>query len=285
MLEILHGQITDIVGQEPVRFQRLSGGCICDVYRVYFPDYSSMVAKVADGTGTTLGVEGYMLRYLREHSTLPVPEVYHSSDTLLLMEFIEGTSDLDDKAEEHAAELLADLHSIRGEAFGLERDTLIGGLPQPNRQTDRWIPYFREQRLLYMGREAERVGCLPSSMVSRLETFAERLDHWLLEPECPALIHGDMWTTNILAKDGKITGFIDPAVYYAHPEIELAFSTLFGTFGQSFFRRYHELRPIEDGFFEERRDTYNLYPLLTHVRLFGGGYVGMVDMTLRKFGY
>ena len=70
----------------------------------------------------------------------------------------------------------------------------------------------------------------------------------------------------------------------ADAEIELAFSTLFGTFGDAFFSRYAEIRPIAPGFFEERRDLYNLYPLLVHVRLFGGSYVAQVERTLTKFG-
>jgi fructosamine-3-kinase len=284
MIEIIKGQISDILRTTPRKFERLSAGCIGEVYRVELGDGRSIVAKVADGTGATLAVEGYMLRYLREYSQLPVPEVYHSADTLLLMEFIEGESELDAGAQEHAAELLAGLHGVRGQAFGLERDTVIGGLHQPNPAYEKWIPFFCEQRLLYMGHEAARVGRLPVTILTRLEQFAAQLERWLIEPEYPSLIHGDMWTTNILALDRQITGFIDPAIYYAHPEVELAFSTLFGTFGQPFFTRYHQLRPIAPGFFEERRDIYNLYPLLVHVRLFGGGYVGAVDQILRKYG-
>ena len=94
-----------------------------------------------------------------------------------------------------------------------------------------------------------------------------------------------MWGGNVLVKGGRIAGFVDPAIYYADPEIELAFSTLFSTFGDAFFARYAELRPLRPGFFEERCDIYNLYPLLVHVRLFGGGYVGSVSGTLSRFGY
>lgn len=278
-------RIESALGVHPTASRALSGGCIGEVYRVDLDDGRSIVAKVGDGQGVSLDIEGRMLRYLAEHSRLPVPEVLYSSDTLLLMAFVEGDSLLNDAAQHHAAELLADLHSIRGETFGLDWDTLIGGLPQPNSPTASWLDFFRDHRLLYMGKEAARVGQLPASFLPRLEKYGARLDRWLSEPEHPSLIHGDMWTTNILAAGGRITGFLDPAIYYAHPEIELAFSTLFNTFGAAFFRRYQELRPIAPGFFEERRDIYNLYPLLVHVRLFGGGYVGSVDRILRRFGY
>jgi len=199
--------------------------------------------------------------------------VLHASPGLLAMEMLPGTSQFSPKAEEHAAELLEALHGVRGPAFGFEVDTLIGGLPQPNPWTASWTDFFRDQRLLYMAAEARRAGNLPAGTHQRLEALAARLEGLIAPPRAPALLHGDVWTTNVLARGDQITGFLDPAVYYGHPEIELAFITLFNTFGDAFFRRYHELRPIEDGFFERRRDLYNLYPLLLHVRLFCSGYV------------
>ena len=86
-------------------------------------------------------------------------------------------------------------------------------------------------------------------------------------------------------REDRIAGFVDPAIYYADAEIELAFSTLFATFSDAFFSRYGEIRPIKPGFFEERCDIYNLYPLLVHTRLFGGHYAGSVERTLKRFGY
>jgi len=278
-------QIEQITGEAVVRVQALHGGCIGEVYRVQLANNQSIVAKVASGKSGTLDIEGYMLRYLVENSRLPVPEVIYSSDALLLMSFIEGGSRLGLHEQQHAAELLADLHSISAEQFGLERDTLIGPLHQPNPRTDKWLPFFTEQRLLYMGRTALDAGRLPRNIMIRLEAFCSKLDQWIQEPEQPSLVHGDLWTTNILAQAGRITGFIDPAIYYGHPEMDLAYSTLFGTFGSAFFDVYDELRPIPPGFFEERRDIYNLYPLLVHVRLFGGGYVASVDRILNQFGF
>ena len=98
------------------------------------------------------------------------------------------------------------------------------------------------------------------------------------------MIHGDLWGGNVLCGSNGLSGFIDPAIYYADPEIELAFMTLFGTVGDRFFRRYGEYHAIRPGFFEIRRDLYNLYPLLVHVRLFGGGYLGQVQSILRRLG-
>ena len=85
--------------------------------------------------------------------------------------------------------------------------------------------------------------------------------------------------------DGRVTAFIDPAVYYGHPETELAFITLFNTFGDPFFDAYHALRPIRPGFFELRRDIHNLYPLLVHARLFGSSYLDGVERVIARLGF
>lgn len=281
----IYPMIEQALNERIVDVSPLSGGCIGQVYHVKMENGRSVVAKFGNSPDSHLEIEGYMLRYLGEHSSLPVPEVLHAVGGLLIMSFLPGESQFSAKAQAHAAELLAELHSISSETFGLEQDTLIGGLHQPNPQMTSWLDFFREARLLHMGQEGVRTNRLPQEVFKRLATFVDYLDKWLLEPERPSLIHGDVWTTNVLAQGGQITGFVDPAIYYAHPEIELAFTTLFGTFSRPFFDRYHELRPIPPGFFEERRDIYNLYPLLVHVRLFGGSYVSSVDQILRQFGY
>lgn len=284
MTSRLYTDIETALGIRPVSAHALSGGCVGEVYKVELADGDVIVAKVGGSPAARLDLEGWMLRYLAEHSRLPVPAVLYSSDSLLLMKFVEGGSHFTGAAQQHAAELLAELHNIRAPQFGLESDTLIGGLHQPNPWTPSWLDFFRDQRLLYMANEAVGEGRLPQKMLGRIEKFAARLDRWLEEPGHPSLIHGDVWTTNVLAANGRITGFIDPAIYYADPEIELAFTTLFGTFGEPFFQRYSEIRPLRPGFMEERRDIYNLYPLLVHVRLFGGGYVQSVDGVLSRFG-
>lgn len=279
-------RIETILHKRPTRLTPLHGGMIGQVYRVDLPDGAILVAKVANSLSGTLDIEGYMLRYLTTYSELPVPQVLHSEPSLLLMTYIEGGSNLNPAVQTHAAELLAALHTIDHSAqFGLEEDTLIGALHQPNPLTNRWIDFFREHRLLYMAKVAMQNGPLPQATFERLQMLASQLENYLNEPEAPSLLHGDVWTTNILANNEKITGFVDPAIYYGHAEIELAFTTLFGTFGEPFFQRYNEIRPIEPDFMEVRRDIYNLYPLLVHVRLFGGNYVHAVNRILAGLGF
>ena len=241
------------------------------------------MAKLGDG-GAALKVEAYMLGYLKAHSRLPVPTVWHASPGLLLMDYVESGDPIDAAAEEHAAELFAALHAIPADRFGHERDTLIGPLPQPNKWHERWLDFFRDCRLLHMAREALAADRISSALMARLERFAARLGEFLEEPVRPALIHGDLWAGNILVRSGRIVGLVDPAIYHAHPEIELAFATLFGSLGEAFFSRYSALSPLEPGFFEARRHIYNLYPLLVHARLFGGHYAGAVERTLARFG-
>jgi fructosamine-3-kinase len=282
--EILAEGIEAFLGEKLRSARPMGGGCIGEVYRVELEDGTALVAKVDREGASHLEREAYMLRYLREKSELPVPEVYHGSDNLLLMEFVEGSSRFSEGAEHHAAELLVGLHEITADAYGHERDTLIGSLDQPNPWTESWTEFFREHRLLYLANVANEAGRLPPEDLEKIERLAGKLDDLIEEPERPSLIHGDVWSANVLARGARITAFLDPAIYHADPEIELAFISLFNSFGAPFFERYEEIRPVRPGFFEQRRDLYNLYPLLVHVYFFGGGYLGSVQGTLRRFG-
>jgi fructosamine-3-kinase len=240
----------------------------------------------ASGGKPSLELEAFMLRELARLSDLPVPRVHHAESDLLVMDFIDhDAGPITASVERHAAELIAALHATPRDSFGYARDTLIGPLPQPNPKYERWIPFFRDARLMFMAQHAYAEGSLPAPLLGRIERLAERLDDYLSEPAFPSLLHGDLWTGNVLVRQGRIAGFVDPAIYCGHPEIELAFATLFGTFGNSFFAAYEESRPLEPGFHELRRDLYNLYPRLVHVRLFGAGYLAGIDATLARLGF
>ncbi len=265
-------------------WQPLAGGMISQVMRVELDKGESVVAKIGDG-GHDLSIEAYMLRYLREHSGLPVPEVLHDEANLLLMEFVDGRIEWEGESLRHLGELLARCHQVTGPSYGHERDTLIGPLHQPNGRMNSWIEFFREKRLVYMIGVARTSGELPAELEQRLNRIADRVDEFLIEPEKPVLIHGDMWKSNVISRAGRVAGILDPALYYAHNEMELAYMTLFSGTGDEFFQAYRNTIPIEDDFYTMRRHIYNLYPLLIHLTIFGAKYVPPLKESLARFGY
>jgi fructosamine-3-kinase len=268
------------LGRRPAHLAPMSGGCIAEVFRAELAGGGRLAVKWSPDGG--LACEAFMLGYLRRNSPLPVPGVLHGDDRLLVMEFVANDGGLSRAGERQAGRHVAALHAVRGPYFGFERDTVIGPLPQPNPHGLCWLPFFRDHRLLYMADEAHRVGQLPASLRRRIDALAARLDQLIHEPAQPALVHGDLWPGNVLGYRGDVAAFIDPAIYWGHPEMDLAFAGLFSGLGEDFRAGYEEAITIAPGFRETRRDLYNLWPLLVHVRLFGSAYVGQVERILGR---
>ena len=279
-------RIEQALGARVMQTRTLPVGFGLEGLEVQFADGRHLAVKARNGAGPSLEIEAYMLRELARLSELPVPDVHYADADLLIMDFIETDGGgITESVERHAGELIAQLHATPREHFGYARDTLIGPLPQPNPQAEHWIPFFRDHRLLNMAMSAHEEGSLPVALMQRIERLAGRLDDYLVEPAFPSLLHGDLWTGNVLVRGGRIAGFVDPAIYCGSPEIELAFTTMFGTFGKPFFEAYQGSMKLEPGFHEVRRDLYNLYPTLVHVKLFGASYLARIEQTLSKLGF
>ena len=274
-MEDLADKLSRTLGVPVSGVAALGGGCIARVVAGQAGDRGTFVAKIGDGS-IDLTIEAGMLEDLARLSGLPVPGVWHAEPGLLVMERLPGRPGAGDDAQRHLAELVAGLHGIEGPRFGYERETLIGALIQPNPLEASWARFFARHRVLAFAELAERRGSLPAGGLDIAHRLAEdmerRPERYVAPGEQPVLVHGDLWSGNFLGEGGRITGVIDPAIYYADREIELAFMGLFGCVGRTFFERYHELRPIAAGFFEHRQGMYRIYPLLVHAALFGGGY-------------
>jgi fructosamine-3-kinase len=273
-------EIEQHLKQRIVSISPLSAANTAQIYRISTEQKSTFVAKVAE---SGMDTEAWMLNYLKTRSKLPVPAVFYSEKHIIIMEFINPHHGLDAQGEAHAAEALAGLHNIRAVEYGLERDTLIGSLHQPNKQGKNWVDFFAQQRLLYMAGEALKENKIDKNMMKLVEKMAAKLGAYIKNPDPPSLVHGDVWGGNILSGGNKVAAFLDPAIYYADPEVELAFIRLLNTFGEGFFKRYNEINPIRNGFFEERMHIYSLYPLLVHTRLFGTSYARKAQKILEKF--
>jgi fructosamine-3-kinase len=224
-------------------------------------------------------IEAQMLIDLGKY--IPTAKVYEVEDDSFMMEYIEDRCSID---ESTFGEMLASLHLERFDNFGYEYDTTIGPHHQPNPISDSWIEFFTEHRLLHMATMCHQEGKIDSAMMERIMTLSEQLSDYLSEPPHASLIHGDIWSGNLLCHDNSPT-LIDPAIYRAHYEMELSFINLFRTLGDRFYESYGSYIKVDREFFETRQHLYNLYPLLVHVRSFGGGYVRQVDETLGHFEF
>lgn len=264
----------------PSDAEALQGGMVGEVFRIDFEGRPSVVAKRSE---TPLALEATMLRYLAEHG-LAVPGVLAADDDLLVLEFVAGSTSPTPAGERAIADALAALHDHTAEAFGFERDTLLGPLELPNEWTDDWIPFYREHRLLHFASVARERDAIEGSSGRRVRSLADDLDAILAEPDDPALLHGDVWRENVLTRDGEVAAFLDPACYYGHPEEELAYVDWTSAFGDAFFERYRERREIESGF-ERRKRCYSVPRLLVHAALFGGQYPRRLRATLDELGY
>lgn len=280
--------LQDALGSVSPRTTRLASGHTGDVLRIE-PDVGPpLVAKLDPGGVGGLEIEAECLRRMRAVGA-PVPRVEHASSHLLLMEWCAGTTGVQEAAAEDAARGLHKLHCAGSGPFGFPFDTRIGGLVQPNDPTESWLAFFAVHRLVAFARAAGEEGTLDAEGVRLVEAVAARLPDLLPEPVAPALLHGDLWAGNVLTEGGRLTAFLDPALYHGHPEVDLAFATMFGGFPRRFFDAYRELAAPSDetmldrGFWSERRSLWNLYPLLVHVRLFGGGAAEELLRTARAF--
>lgn len=269
----------------PVRLTAISSNYGITIHRAETASGRFAVKSGRAELADHLAVEAAMLADLRADGALIVPATFYSEDDLLITEWIETDGTPIGAAHERAAaEALAKLHATPRGAFGYRYTTTIGGLAQPNPETPDWLPFFRDARLMHFARAALAAGEIDPALMARIEALAARVEDFLAEPAHAALIHGDAWFGNVLTRGNRIAAWIDPALAHAHPEIELAYVTMHGTFGAVFFDTYNELSPIEPGFFDSRRDLYNIVPNLVHVRLCGPTYIAPIDDALSRVG-
>lgn len=284
----LSAQITRIVesstGKLVISAATLAGG-LTDAKHVVLSDGSQVVVKQSkDGSGD-LAIEGATMDYLKHHTELPTPKLYYSGPDALVHEYIEADGTLSVDSEPEAAEHIAKLHAITSDSYGFDSDTLFAGVRQPNPKTPKWVPFFTEHRLLYMARLALESGNLPPEMMARIEKFSEKTETYLDEPPRPSLLHGDIWSSSVLCRYGKIKAFVDPAIFFGDSEFEFGFSSEQSTLSKVFFAKYNELRPFRSGFFEYRQSIYNLYPLLLKVKVSGPSVLPRIDAVLKRFGF
>jgi len=272
-------QITEHIGaciHENFVLQRadsLSGGCINEAWcliddkRRFFVKLNSQNRQTAMFSAEFAGL---LALYESGAIRVPKPLCYGATGdaSYLVTEYLPLAAHVNQRM---LGRQLAELHRHNATHYGWERANTLGTTPQLNTPASDWSAFWREHRLGYQLQLAARNG-YDGTLQKRGGQLLSVLDQFLSHRPPASLLHGDLWSGNVAGLPDGTPVIFDPAVYYGDRECDLAMTELFGGFGKDFYAAYREHWPLDDGY-GLRRDLYNLYHVLNHLNLFGGGYL------------
>jgi fructosamine-3-kinase len=270
-------------GFDPADPESRGGGCINAAFRISDGHETWFVKTNRAALEAMFTAEAAGLNALADTATIQVPRALctgTSDDTaFIVMQYLELGRGSNTGWRDAGLQLAA-LHRASADDFGWHRDNTIGATPQPNDRTADWIDFWRRHRLGFQLAEAARNGYhgrLQALGEDLLERFPVLIDH----APAPSLLHGDLWSGNLaFTADGRPVIF-DPAPYYGDREADLAMTELFGGFGREFYAAYNDAWPLDAGY-QVRHKLYNLYHVLNHLNLFGGGYASQAERMMKQ---
>lgn len=260
----------------------LGGGCINSAFRLSDGEQTWFVKTNRAGLLDMFEAEAAGLNALGDSHSIMVPRALCtgvSADTsYIVLQHIE-LGHGDPRGWRTAGQQLAALHRCSAARFGWQRDNTIGATPQYNAWQEDWIGFWRDRRLGFQLAEAARNGHrgrLQAYGEQLMQRFAVLIDH----APVPSLLHGDLWGGNIGFTRGAQPVVYDPATYFGDREADLAMTELFGGFSADFYAAYREAWPLDPGY-RVRKALYNLYHVLNHLNLFGGGYGAQAERMMQ----
>ncbi|MEN3792532.1 fructosamine kinase family protein [Fulvimarina sp. MAC3] len=242
----------------------LGGGSLSQLMSIDLEDGRSVIVK----GGPSPEAEAAMLEAIAA-SGAPAPHVLGVSETAFVMEIMPEGGHLS-SAWASVGAAVRTLHAATGKRYGWNCDFAFGAVEIRNDWSEDWPRFWSENRLL------NTCPHVPGPMARRLERLSKTIADRLPARPKASLLHGDLWSGNVLVSGSEISALIDPACYYGHSEVDLAMLHLFGSPSDTFYAAYGELEPGH----EERRAIYTLWPVLVHLRLFGSGYRGHTERLL-----
>lgn len=259
-----------------------SGGDINQASVLTFQNGDSFFLKWNAAVPSTMfATEAKGLQLLSEANTdFVIPEVILSGKDFMLLSLIEPGVENSSSSFQFGVEL-AKLHKHTSTQFGLDHDNFIGKLRQKNTLHKTWKGFFVQERIEPQLKLGINSGKFPSSILSNIDKLHSTVEK-LFPDEPPTLLHGDLWSGNYMYSENGTVSIYDPAVYYGHREMDIAMTRLFGGFSQEFYSGYNSEYPLSEGA-EERITLCNLYPILVHANLFGGGYTRNALEIMKRF--
>ncbi|MEZ6093848.1 MAG: fructosamine kinase family protein [Pirellulaceae bacterium] len=273
------------IAREQLAFKRVSGGCIAETWQVSRQGTPWAFCKlIPSAQHNSLETEALSLESLRETNTIRIPEVlatgaFEGFDYLVL-EWIENAPE-PASFMKHFGRKLAQLHLARTDVhrFGFPFSTSLGSYVQDNQWNRSWIEFFRVQRLQPQIDWAIQNKYFDVNDQRLAYGVLDRMENLLVEPDHPALIHGDLWSGNYLCDGNGEAVLIDSAAYWGHAEAEWGMLTLFGNVTSEFVNAYTAVLPFTKGY-QSRIKIYRWYHLLNHLNLFGVSYLQQCKETL-----
>jgi len=267
------------VGQQ----QSMGGGSINTAFLLTSDDGQQYFVKTnRTGQKAMFEAEARGLQEIASSNTLKVPMSVCTGDdqaqSYIVLEYLDMTGQADQRV---LGEQLAAMHHVTAGQFGWEINNTIGATHQPNDKMDDWLGFWREQRLGFQLQLAAQNG-YGGELQSLGEKLLVEMPKLFSGREVKAsMLHGDLWGGNVAGlKDGTPVIF-DPAFYYGDREADLAMTYVFGGFGPDFYASYQNAFPVDDGF-AVRKTFYNIYHIINHLNLFGGGYHGQSIQMLEQ---
>ena len=264
-------RVEQMLGAAVVSTSPVAGGDIATATKIRLSDGSLVLMKAhSPARDDFVAAEARGLRWLEESGAVKVPEVLAAELDCLVLRWIEPGRPTAETAED-LGRALAGLHSTPVTGFGAEQDGFIGRLPMPNKPADTWAEFYAVRRLLPYLKAARDRGAIDVEGADAIEQVVGKLPG-LIPEESPALLHGDLWNGNVLWDRTGDAWLIDPAAYAGHREVDLAMLALFGLpHLERVMAAYEDVTPLREGW-EDRLGLHQLFPLLVHAAMFGGGY-------------
>jgi len=211
------------------------------------------------------------------------PRIISYNDYLVIMSFIDNNNNQPNKINDDLLEAIISLHSKNSINYGFDFDTQIGGLRQINSYSKNWIEFYRDKRLYFIFNLINKKQPMDSAINTKIDLLLKNLNNFIPTNPKPSLLHGDLWEGNILFKNKKFVGFIDPGSFYGHNELEVSYLRWFDPrfIDKNFLDRYNDYINIDKNYLEYE-PIYQLYYSLLNVYLWDRSFVKNVRKLLGK---